>query len=712
MPANSAATLRSGRVAATDLPAYCPIKSDGSAASSGDTIIGITEASAKAGNRVSVIVDGSAEAWAGGTIADGAFLQVGASGAVVTQTTGALIGRALNAASAGDKVEILLATAGGAASGSASLTAAQFTAAITSSPSLLSQAATYSVSTGTYGFTYIAGQYFLNVKEGDYIDLAFAEWVAVVRPLAVANQGRVGGLTIPSGNYFMSATTATWTLEPWMNVKAMGVVKLNHNGGTVPTVWIRNDITPLFSMGNDSATNTTPSTTAETNFANHTVLDGANGPFIFQNTLTTGGCAIRYGNGDGVWGTNFTTNTVNSTIMLEVRGLHAMFYDNGIQFTNNNDFCSRWQNCWFSNNNKTIVTSSSSAEINAYEQHSFINFFSGNINTTHVEFNSTGNRDHQLSFGPQCSLTFCAGPVVTINTAAQCRLEMTQMRCENFTYIGYSSVASPRSWIRMDNVTVTPTNNVGASYTTHLRKMFSGTFMLQMSNIMFNITGAPVWNTVQYGQASNQFLCDDTIDVQWSNIRSDDPPGSIATNNYMRLQPVVNSSASLLRNSGFDTDLTGWTTSGTGTITQTTTANEYSSGTGGCKMVFAGQYGAITSEKFAVRPGRKYYANLAARVDAAFTTTTVFLIMQMIWYASDGTTVLRTDTATQNSTYLNWYNRKSATQFYQHPIGTGLLVAPAGAASCSVVVNASANITVGGALTGTLFVDSVVPVEL
>ena len=111
MPANSTPLHKTGRVAATALPTYCPIKNDGSAAGAGDPILGITEASANAGSRVSVIVNGSAEAWAGEAIADGAVLQVGANNTVVKAAGGAPIGRALNAASAGDKVEVLLSVA-------------------------------------------------------------------------------------------------------------------------------------------------------------------------------------------------------------------------------------------------------------------------------------------------------------------------------------------------------------------------------------------------------------------------------------------------------------------------------------------------------------------------------------------------------------------------------------------------------------------------
>ena len=63
MPANATPTLRSGRIAAAAIPAYAPVKADGNLAAAGEAIIGIAEAAAASGKRLSVVVDGSAEAW-------------------------------------------------------------------------------------------------------------------------------------------------------------------------------------------------------------------------------------------------------------------------------------------------------------------------------------------------------------------------------------------------------------------------------------------------------------------------------------------------------------------------------------------------------------------------------------------------------------------------------------------------------------------------
>jgi hypothetical protein len=599
-----------------------------------------------------------------------------------------------------------ISTGGG---GATTATASAFSSAVIAGT--LDKTLTYTVSTGTYSFVYIAGQYFLNVKDNDSINLAIAEWTAVVRPIAQANQGRVGALVIPSGYYNMSSTASTITLEPWMAVKSMGQVKINHNSATVPTIWVRNDVTPIFNQGNNS-TNTASSTTAEADFSPHNLLDGSNGAFILQSNLPGSSSAIRYGNGDGVWGTQWTTNTINTTLFLKFTGVHIMRYDNAIQFTSNNNFCSRWQNVWVSNCDKSIVTSTATGNINAFEQHSFFEFFSGNINVTHVEFNGGANLDNQFAFA-HSSFTFCAGPIFTFNTATQARVELTQLRLENFTYIGYSAVASPKSSIRMQNCTIVPTNNVGAgTYPANcLRKLFVGTFKVMATNTRIQI-GAPTWNTVVYGKADNQFLADDTVSISMVNTEADDPTGDITTNNYMRNQPILNSSVSLISNWGFENGLTNWTTGGTGTVSATTTAGEYFTGTAGVKVVMAAQYASLTSAAFRVNPGQRYYGDCVARYLDTSTTTTLSIIPQVIWYAEDGTTVIRTDTGTQNSTYQNWYNRKSATQFYRHPTGTGVLTAPAGATLAKFVVNISSTTAAGGNVTGTVYLDNAVVVAL
>jgi hypothetical protein len=108
MPANSTPLLIQGRTSVAALPAYCPIRADGYPAAAGEAIIGVTAAAATAGSRASVVVDGSAEAWAGGAITNGDELQVGAGNTVVKSTGGAMIGIALNDAGVGDKVEVLL----------------------------------------------------------------------------------------------------------------------------------------------------------------------------------------------------------------------------------------------------------------------------------------------------------------------------------------------------------------------------------------------------------------------------------------------------------------------------------------------------------------------------------------------------------------------------------------------------------------------------
>lgn len=82
----------------------------GVVAAPGAAAIGFSNTAATAaGERVPVTALGTALATAGGAIALGAAVEVGAAGKVVTKTTGVAIGRAITAAAAdGEQIEVLV----------------------------------------------------------------------------------------------------------------------------------------------------------------------------------------------------------------------------------------------------------------------------------------------------------------------------------------------------------------------------------------------------------------------------------------------------------------------------------------------------------------------------------------------------------------------------------------------------------------------------
>lgn len=80
----------------------------GGYATAAGNAFGVTNTAGAIGDRVPVDVLGTTIATAGGAFADGAYLQVGASGKLVVQSTGIAVAQALQAATAdGDRVEVL-----------------------------------------------------------------------------------------------------------------------------------------------------------------------------------------------------------------------------------------------------------------------------------------------------------------------------------------------------------------------------------------------------------------------------------------------------------------------------------------------------------------------------------------------------------------------------------------------------------------------------
>lgn len=543
----------------------------------------------------------------------------------------------------------------------------------------------------------------LEVADGGAIDTALNALIAQIRGTASLERGRMTCITIPEGSYTMSSTTSTITLEPWVRIRTSGNVRIVATGHSVPVFWLRNDVSPQFSQGSESENN------------NAKVIDASNGVLLVEGNLSAGSALIRLGNGDGVWGTDYAGTTAYFVAMAEFCNLFGTGLDNGIQLTNNGCFSTRWEGIRLTTCNKNIVTSSSTVGKNSFEQHCFINCFFNNTNTCHIEFNGGGGlgfSGHQLSF-VHSSLTFCAGDVVVINSASTHRFEMTQGRLENFLKIASSPVASPNTMIALNNTMIIPTNAFGGpNLVPHLRILFTGTYQLQLLAPKWVLMGANTWQNVSYNDAGTQFLCDDTVFFQGGGNTVSYSSGTNLTNGNMRCWPIPKASWALNRNSTFEeASLNGWTTGGTATITRTTTANQFYSGTAGLSVVCASQYGIITSSNIPVRAGTNYYADLVARYSDASVTTTAIVTPTITWYAADGTTSLGTSVYTQSTTYQNWYTRRSATQFVRHPTGI-MAEAPAGAAFATITWNFSGSGSITANCTASWFVDNAVFVEV
>ena len=100
--------LTIGITAQVHVPAKSAITKDGFIASPGAPCIGFAQTEAAIGERIPVCVVGSSQAIAGANISIGDALEIGANATVVTQSSGAFVGSALNSATAGNYVEVLI----------------------------------------------------------------------------------------------------------------------------------------------------------------------------------------------------------------------------------------------------------------------------------------------------------------------------------------------------------------------------------------------------------------------------------------------------------------------------------------------------------------------------------------------------------------------------------------------------------------------------
>lgn len=109
MPATKYSLLTLSIAAAAALAENQAVGYDGNVATAAAAMKGLATSDAAAGEQVGVDVLGTSIAIAGGVVADGAALEVGAGGKLVTLAAGVEVARALQAAGAdGDLIEVML----------------------------------------------------------------------------------------------------------------------------------------------------------------------------------------------------------------------------------------------------------------------------------------------------------------------------------------------------------------------------------------------------------------------------------------------------------------------------------------------------------------------------------------------------------------------------------------------------------------------------
>lgn len=550
---------------------------------------------------------------------------------------------------------------------------------------------------------------YLVINDGDAIDTILNAAIADLRATATANRGRMACITIPSGNYTMSSTTATITLEPWVRLKTDGNVRIAKAFHAAPFFWVRNDID----------TSLTVNAAYENN--NSKVIDASNGTLLIEASGTAGSCGIRIGNGDGVWGTAYAGNVNYNVAFAEFSNIVVLNCDSGLEFTNNCAFCLRFKNIRLASNQNAIKTSSATVSVNAMEQSSFIECFLHDSAVSHLSLNGgtasvTSESGHEFSFY-NCSFTYSNADNILVNSASKYRIEFSASRVEGGNYIVRSTVLSKKSWFLFSNTHFIPTK-LSASLAPHLRTLFKSVgggddYIVKLSNVVFDATPAN-FSTPAINTAANYFLSDTDVNISYNQISASEPPGTVADNGYYRTQPIVNEKCFLNINSGFESALltTGWTTAVTGagapTWSRTTTAGEFYSGTAGAKFTTTTGTGSIESENIPVVAGRAYFGNTLVKVSAV--AGNLYLKPEIEWFDSTGTTSLGIVTAGQ-STSGNLQPR-IPDGWVIHVTGTMRQVAPAGARFAKLRFYLSAASASVAPFNGTVFFDQMGLVEL
>lgn len=108
MSAQKKPVLTLTRKASTALVKYQLITALGAIATAGEKAFGAVTVDAETGDDIAVDVLGSTVVIAGAAVADGAEVEVGTDGKVITATTGKVVGVALQAAAANEAFEILI----------------------------------------------------------------------------------------------------------------------------------------------------------------------------------------------------------------------------------------------------------------------------------------------------------------------------------------------------------------------------------------------------------------------------------------------------------------------------------------------------------------------------------------------------------------------------------------------------------------------------
>lgn len=284
----------------------------------------------------------------------------------------------------------------------------------------------------------------------------------------------------------------------------------------------------------------------------------------FTLSVAEDASGIRVGNGDGYWGAAYTGGNLELTTSLAaIDGFYCIGFDAGLEFTMNSAFCQRFMRGRLTYNRYNISLSGRLSNTYAGEQSTFNEVFMNNARKANIlarggSATSSNESGHQMAF-LHSSITYSSGDNILLATPSKVRIELDQLRAENGDAVVRSTVLSPKSWIRASNLTRAP-SQASQSKPPYLRKDFISAnpsggddYTADITNYVVDDSGGGQYNTDAVIRAAvNFYLADPNIRGGAVNMYRNEPPGTVATSQGMRTQPIWSANSALNFNAGFE----------------------------------------------------------------------------------------------------------------------------------------------------------------
>jgi hypothetical protein len=434
---------------------------------------------------------------------------------------------------------------------------------------------------------------------------------------ADANNGMDYTITIPGGEFQHDGEFIN--MPPWIKINLPAKVRLNCQNGSRQGFWIRADL-PGYTqpaIDEDGVTEGDYSSGA----AN--VSEIFNGPGQIQMRDTgwaVGGCALRVGSGDGVWGTLYTGGRQIYTTKIVIGKMHIRGFETGLQLTNYQVFSVDFNRLNINGARYSVVTSTSTQGFDFGEQHFFHKPFISNTAVDAVTFNSA----HQILFVGG-SVTFTEDTIFRIN-ANGAKAQVQGMRLERFDKISVSSGSFDRSIICLDGATwITPTKKDGTTTLDHhVREFFSGTHQVSVASAVMDMGTAGTAYNLTYASAALKYLCDASVNISLGSLRITQSTAAVikATPCWTR--------RSIIPNSDFASGISGWSKSTAGTLAYV--AGDGSIANGCLSITVSAAQAFVYSPRARVSAGRLYGGCPSVKVVSASSPTASFLVnTRLVW---------------------------------------------------------------------------------